>query len=176
MNPIDHYCDYKLTALSRATATRYALQLAHILSLIPLVPYSEEQVLAEFAEGGPFPGKWELSLLAMASRGVAGVVMGYERAAHRGGEYPVNSIYISELAVASEHQRKGLGRYLLSQFLQRAKTRGFRCLSGPVIFSVQTNAASWNSHVQRLYASFGFVEIGRKTYSNRTDLILATEA
>lgn len=48
---------------------------------------------------------------------------------------------------------------------------GFKVLSGSLQFTVQTNSAVWNRHVQTLYESFGFTKRSTKNYRNRNDIV-----
>lgn len=114
--------------------------------------------------------KWNHSLIALDDEGnYAGVIIGYEREAEGNQQYPVNSIYLSDLAVAKKHQGKGWGKMLVGKWLELSEQRGFLKLTGKLAFSVQTNSAAWNAHVQRLYEGFGFRKVAEKNYDNRVD-------
>ena len=100
------------------------------------------------------------------------LIIGYERKSENNEQYPENTLYISELAVAEDYQNKGIGRKILLEFLKRNKRIGFKYLKGKLNFSVQTNSAEWNKYVQDLYKSLGFAVRSQKDYSDRIDIIL----
>lgn len=164
-------CTYKIIALDKEVAREYSKELYDLVNLIPLVTYTEEDVLAESKEDRAFHYKWDLSHLAMCEKTPVGVIMGYEREAD-GAQYSKNSIYISELAVTPTHQGKGIATELVKHFIERAKKRGLKAFKGPLVFTVQTNSASWNKVAQGIYKSFGFSPVGIKQYPNRTDWIM----
>lgn len=168
---VGQFGSYKFVVLGKEFASQHAQEIARLLNFIPLVQYSVEDALVESKGDLFFRCKWELSLAAMTGKTLAGVIMGYERRAD-GIEYLKNSIYISELAIAPEHQRKGVARALLALFIKRVRSRGLIMIEGPTILTVQTNSAPWNRHVQMLYESFGFKKVSTKTYANRVDWIM----
>src|SRR5690606_18131351 len=113
--------------------------------------------------------KWEHGLIALADNDFAGLIVGYEREAESNNQYPENSIYVSDFAVDSKYQKKGLGKFLVETWLSYNQDKGFLELDGKLRFSLQTNSADWNNHVQNLYESYGFRKIATKQYDNRTD-------
>lgn len=120
--------------------------------------------------------KWLHSLIVVDYNRPAAFVMGYERKAEENPQYPKNTLYISELAVAKTHQNKGIARWLLGQFFEMNNAVGFQTLNGELNYSIQTNEAEWNGHVINLYKSFGFEERAKKEYPNRTDIVLGVNA
>lgn len=81
------------------------------------------------------------------------------------------SLEINNIAVEAEHRRRGLARALLSRCLDRARSEG----CDRAILEVRPSNAS----ARRLYASFGFREVGRrKRYyeDNGEDAILMARA
>jgi len=67
---------------------------------------------------------------------------------------------LANMAVASAFRGRGLGRYLLSRVLQIAKERG--------VETVYLEVRASNERAARLYAGFGFTEIGiRRDYYER---------
>lgn len=163
---------YTLGKLDRQTAEKYAKDLARLADQIPLVPYREEEILAESKGERKFFGKWEHSLVVFDGSKPIGLVIGYERQSEGNEQYPENTLYVSELAVDKEYQRRGIARQLLKSFFDYNTQLGFKHLEGDLNFSVQTNSADWNRHVQNLYASFGFAQRATKQYPNRVDVIL----
>jgi ribosomal protein S18 acetylase RimI-like enzyme len=144
-----------------------------LVKLIPEVTYTKEDLLAEAkADGRILHAKWQHSYALTEGDKVVGFVMGYEREAEDNINYPKSTLYISELAVAPEHQGQGYGRKLLGHLLNDAIQHGFIELTGPLNFTVQTNAADWNGPVRTLYKSLGFSEVGYKRYENRSDVVM----
>lgn len=145
-----------------------------MIDTISMVEYTPKMILAERKDEGNriYHKKWDHSLVLMHGDEPVGVIIGYERAGENSEQYPANSIYISELAVAEAQRGKGLAKKLLAEFLKRCQETGFLTLSGPLAFSIQTNSADFNNHVVRLYQSFGFKQRATKIYDNRVDVVL----
>ena len=78
-------------------------------------------------------------------------------------------LFIKACSASRLQQREG--ESFLLEFLEHNRRVGFLVLTGDVAFSVQTNAAAFNTHVQRLYESVGFKSIAQKVYDNRVDLV-----
>jgi len=165
---------YTLKLLDRKTAEQYVDTLTALVSQIPLVQYTQEEILAEKKSEGEriFYGKWEHSLVLFDQNKPIAVVIAYERKAERNSQYPQNTIYLSELAVDKKYQGKGVARKILEIFFEMNRIVGLLYLDGETNFSVQTNFADWNAYVQDLYKSFGFVQRAEKVYPNRTDVVL----
>jgi ribosomal protein S18 acetylase RimI-like enzyme len=161
---------FDVVVLSKDMVIKNSTVIARLVDQIPLVTYTERDVLAESKDSRKFFGKWEHSLVVFDHEQPIAVIIGYERVAEDNTQYPENSLYISELAVDLHYQKQGIARRLVALFLQHNNKLSY--LSGPLVYTVQTNSAVWNQHVQNLYKSFGFKEVGRKTYNNRTDLVL----
>ncbi len=99
-------------------------------------------------------------------------IIGYEREDERNEHYPENTLYITELAVRQDYQKRGIGRKLLRIFLDYNSGKGFTYLQGDLNFSIQTSSAEWNEYVQNLYKSFGFRERATKRYEDGTDYLV----
>jgi len=157
--------------LSLELVKQYTNEICDSLDQIKLVEkHTLEQLLAEQKGERLLHAKWQHSLIALTESGeYIGVVIGYEREAEGNKQYPVNSIYLSDLAIARKYQGQGLGRKLLVYWLELNKKMGFVKLTGNLVFSLQTNSATWNQHVQKLYESFGFKKTVEKVYENRVD-------
>jgi ribosomal protein S18 acetylase RimI-like enzyme len=166
---------YNIEPLTRDIAEQYVHELTALANQIPEVTYTPEDILADKKADRQLLNKWSHSLIVFDGDKPAAFIMGYERAAEGGVQYPRNTLYISELAVGESHQRQGLARNLLKQFLERNIQTGFQSLSGDLNFSLQTNSAPWNEHVINLYKSFGFKQRATKEYTNRTDIILGAD-
>ena len=158
--------------LTRALAEDYATELASLASLIPLVEYTAEDVVSEQKGERMLSNKWLHSLIIIEDSKPIAFVMAYERQSEENAQYPDNTLYISELAVAETHWHQGIAQSLLQQFFERNNELGFRTLSGAFNYSIQTNSADWNKHVISLYESFGFKQRAIKPYPNRTDVVL----
>lgn len=170
MKKIAEINKFPVYIFNKEIATKYAEEIAKLADQIPLVNYSEKEILAENKEERIFHGKWEHSLVVFDGDMPIAVIIGYEREGEDNGQYPENSLYISELAVDKNYQKQGIARALLKIFLERSKK--FLYLDGRMIYSVQTNFADWNNHIRKLYKSFGFKEIAKKQYDNRKDVVL----
>lgn len=170
------YKEFHLVPLTKALVEKYSAEICQALNQIPLVgPYTLERVTAESKGDRIFYKLWEHGLLALKGDDFAGIVMGYERKAEGNEQYPHHSIYMSEFAVAQQYQKHGLGKFLVKAWLDFNRTKGFLELAGPLQFSLQTNSADWNLHVQKLYESFGFQKTATKTYDNRVDNVYFLE-
>ena len=167
---------YSATPLTRELAEEHAAELAQLASQIPQVEYSPEDILAEQKGDRDLLNKWQHSLVVMDGGKPVSFVMGYERRAEHNSQYPVDTLYISELAVAETHQKQGIARLILRQFFELNNTVGFQTLSGSFNYSIQTNSAEWNTHIIELYKSFGFEQRATKEYPNRTDVVLGVDS
>lgn len=167
------HANIQITQLTPQIVRAYSHQIIEALDQIPQTdPHSLEQLLCERKADKILRAKWKHSYIALDSDGTfAGVIIGYERDKEDNTYYPMRSIYLSSLAISKKYQQKGLGKRLIQYWVQKAFEVGFIELSGPVELRVQTNRASWNEHVQRLYESCGFSEVGQKEYANRVDSI-----
>ena len=132
--------------LTQELAKEHATALAAIANQIPLIDYSAADILAEHKGDRIFHGKWEHSLLVLDENIPVSFIMAYEREAERNEQYLKHSLYISELLVAEQYQRQGIGSALITKFLEINKS--FHHLEGTLLYSTQTNSAAWNQHVQ----------------------------
>jgi ribosomal protein S18 acetylase RimI-like enzyme len=162
--------EFSVVRLSKTIAEKYAPTLAEIASQIPLVDYTEKEILAESKGDRIFHGKWDHSLVVFDKDKPIAFIAGYERKAEVNDQYPENSLYISELGVLKTYQKQGIGRQLVKQFLELNKK--LIHFEGRMIYSIQTNSANSNQHVLELYKSFGFKHQAFKKYNNRTDVVL----
>lgn len=163
---------YPIRVLDKGTAENYASELARLANQIPLVEYTEKEILAEEKGERKFYGKWEHSLVMFDAGKPIALVIGYERKSEGNEQYPEDTLYISELAVSENYQRRGLGRFLLKRFFEHNNKIGMKYLGAELNYTVQTNLADWNKYVQDLYKSFGFIPRATKSYENRVDVIL----
>jgi ribosomal protein S18 acetylase RimI-like enzyme len=165
---LQQFSIYKLTY---ELAQKYVADICTALDLIPEVDrHNPEQILASKKGDRVLYSKWQHSLIALTEQGeFAGVVIGYERKSEGNEQYPENCIYLNDLAVAANYQKKGLGKFIVQSWLDFNTKTGFLDLDGQLRFCVQTNSSDWNVHVQRLYESFGFTKISSKLYGNRED-------
>lgn len=158
---------YKLTTAHIET---YGKDICKSLDQIKLVDVHTTEQLRALQKGDrKLHHKFDHSLIALSGNNYAGIIIGYEREAEENEQYPKNTIYLNDLAVSTDFQKKGLGRFLVEAWLTYNKEVGFLSLDSDLFFSVQTNSAQWNKHVQDLYTSFGFKKIAQKTYDNRVD-------
>ncbi len=155
--------------LDKAKAEKYSNDLQILMNQIPKVEFSKSEILEEKKGERELLGKWSHSLIMFDNEKPVGIIIGYERGSENNEQYPINSIYIGGFSIAHNYQHKGLGKKFLKIFLDFNKKIGLNYLNGDVNFSVQTNSANWNKHVQKLYQSYGFEKISEKQYDNRID-------
>ncbi len=160
--------------LTKNFARLHEMEIDHILSQIK-VPKAPS-VMAEEKDGRKLIGKWDHSLVMLDGEKVVGVLLAYERRSERNEQYPNNTLYISEFAVAKEYQKKGHGRKLFDRFLKYNEDLKLLHLDGRLSLSLQTNSAEWNSHVVKLYESFGFKKRSFKRYDDRVDLVMGKDS
>lgn len=163
---------FSAVTLTRELAEQHIGMLTTLANQIPQVNYAAEDILAEQKGDRLLHNKWQHSLVIIDNGRPIALNIGYERQAENNSQYPANTLYISELAVAEEYQHQGIARSLLRQFFDMNNLIGFLTLPGQLNYSVQTNAATWNRRVLNLYQSFGFKQRSTKQYPNRTDVIL----
>ncbi len=163
--------DFGVYPLTPKLVKKFSSDICASLNLIPLVPeYTLEKLLATTKEARQLYAKWQHSLIALDKElKFAGIIIAYERSLENNSQYPQNSIYLSDFSISSKYQKKGLGKFLLKSWLEYNQEVGMVVLEGNIIFSVQTNSADWNTHVQNLYLSSGFKKIAQKVYENRVD-------
>ncbi len=168
--------EFTIVPLTKQLAEKYAAPICSALDQIPQVdPHTPEQLLSESKGERVFHNKWDHSLIAFSGNNFAGLIVGYEREQEGNEQYPFNSIYVSDFAVSKNYQKKGLGKFLIESWINYNKEKGFLKLQDTLKFSLQTNSADWNSHVQKLYESFGFKKIATKVYDNRVDNVYFLE-
>ncbi|HEV3156003.1 MAG TPA: GNAT family N-acetyltransferase [Candidatus Baltobacteraceae bacterium] len=144
-----------------------------IAKQIPLVEYNLDNILAERSKDRPFLGKWEHSLVSFIHGRVIAILVAYEREPESTPGYTRPSTYINIIATHPDFRGIGEGARLLRTFLSKEKREDFFVIQGhKEIISVQTNSADFNRAVSGWYSHFGFVEVGTKSYPNRTDLVL----
>ncbi len=156
--------------LSLELAERHINRLVELANLIPQVAYTADELLAESKpDGRIMKNKWQHSYILFEDEEVVGFIMGYERAADGTLQYPVDSLYMSELVVDESKRGRGYARALIARYLSDA-------VDAVRQFTLQTNAAAWNEPVRKLYESFGFRVDGEKLYDNRSDVIMRATA
>jgi ribosomal protein S18 acetylase RimI-like enzyme len=167
----------RIHPISSEEAAAHVDELYRLVSLIPEVPYDPQDLLATSKpDGRVMHAKWQHTYGVFSQGALVGFVMGYEREAEANSNYPVNSLYISELAIDPAYRGLGYARRLLRRQFQDVLSDGFHVLEGPVVFSLQTNSAEWNESVRQLYHSFGFQDVGEKQYPNRRDVVMRASA
>lgn len=158
--------------LTKSTAEEHTDRLVELANLIPQVDYTRTNILAEKKDDRILHGKWDHSYAVMNDGYIVGFIVAYERAHEDSEQYPKNTLYISELAVAPEYQGQGIARQLLDHFFAESNVLGFLHLDGILNYSLQTNSAEWNDKVHRLYESYGFRQRATKEYPNRVDVVM----
>jgi ribosomal protein S18 acetylase RimI-like enzyme len=153
--------------LDKTTAQAEVKRIVELANLIPGVSYTAEEILADMKpDGRILQGKWRHSYLLTVGSRIEGFIMGYVRKAEKNEQYPVSSLYMSELAVDPGQQGNGYGERLIRMFLESGLA------DGSEDFTLQTNAADWNKATRGLYEKLGFTIDGTKPYENRLDVIM----
>lgn len=163
--------NYPVYLLNKNVAEKYKEQITIIWNLIPLSNHAVNDILKEESESGKYNGKWihSLIVLDLEKKHVIAFIVGYEREGGKEEAYPKDSMHLKSISVHNAYQNQGIGRKLVKLWLDYNKKSGFNFLKGDLIFSVQTNSADWNNHVQRFYESFGFKKTATKKYENKLD-------
>ncbi len=162
--------------LTKELATQHINGLVDLANQIPEVEYTAEMILSEQKGDRQMLGKWAHSLVVLDADTSVAFIMAYEREAENNEQYPENTLYISELAVSSAYQRRGIAHHLLKYFFDKSNKIGMLHYDNALNFSIQTNSAEWNEHVINLYKSFGFRQRAVKEYANRSDVVLGANA
>jgi ribosomal protein S18 acetylase RimI-like enzyme len=163
---------YESLDLTHDFAEAHADELVILADTIPLISHTSQDILGETKGDRKLYAKWLHGLVVVKDLETVGFVAAYERAAENNEQYPQNTLYISELAIAEAHRRQGIATALMQLFFQKNDALGLTVLSGDLNYSLQTNSAIWNKPVIDLYKSLGFKERATKQYEDRTDLIL----
>jgi len=167
----------QLAPLTFEFAQKYLTDLVNLAHQIPETNLSTDTVLAQQKEARIFHGKWQRSLALLDDETLVGYIMGYERASEHNPQYPMATIYISELAIRSDYRGQGLGKKLIQAFLDHNSKLGMLVFpETPINFSLQTNSAEFNQPVRDLYAKFGFKLRTTKIYPNRVDVVMGALA
>ncbi len=166
--------EYDVCILDKETAHSHATAIKDLINHIPNATYTETDFLAGEKDGVVKHAKWKHSLIVFDSGVPIAVLLAYEREAEGNEQYPVNTIYINQLAVLKNYQRQGIGRKLLLHFISLHSS--FYELSGNPTVSVQTNSRKSNQHVQNFYKSLGFKKRAEKEYPDRVDIVYGLES
>ena len=158
MQKVSQINNFPVFLLDKEAAQKYQQQITDIWNLIPLSNHGIEDILKEESGGKPYIGKWQHSLVVLSEdeKDVVAFIVGYERQAEDNEQYPKDSLHLKSISVSTDYQKQGVGRKLVDIWLDYNQKLGYQDLGGDFIFSVQTNSADWNEHVQKFYESFGF--------------------
>jgi ribosomal protein S18 acetylase RimI-like enzyme len=173
MKKISQINNYPVFILTKELAKKYQKQITEIWNLIPLSNHSIDDILLESKGTRINWGKWQHSLIVIdqEEEKVIAFIVGFEREAEDNDQYPQDSLHLKTISVSKDYQKQGIGRKLTQVWLDFNKVQGFKHLDGNFSFSVQTNGADWNKHVQDFYTSFCFKQTGTKEYKDKTDNI-----
>jgi ribosomal protein S18 acetylase RimI-like enzyme len=156
-----------ISTLDRDTAQRHAARLVSIHNLIPFVRWTERDLLADQIGTRIFYHKWDLSLLIVrGSDESIGFLVSYLRPPD--GNFQSMSVYMHRMAILSALQRRGIGKQVVSIYLQRLFTK----LRVDHV-TLQTNDNAENARIIALYEGLGFVKIKRVFYPDKTDWLMA---
>lgn len=150
--------------LTKDRAEAECERIAELLNRIPLLDYTNEDVLSEVSyRGKPLTGKWDQSLIAVAGDQIVAVLIAHQKQADPPW-YPEDSCYLSEVVTDSEWEGRGIARQLTERWL--ASTAHL------APHSLQTNSRAENQPVIDFYKRMGFEEVARKEYDNRIDMMM----
>ena len=156
-----------VSTLTRAVARSHAAELVRIHSLIPLVNWSEEDLLSDRIGEREFYHKWDLSLIVMRNPAdPVGFLVSYLRPAD--SNLGSISVYMHRMAIIAVLQRRGIGRRIISEYLRRVFE------SVPVDYvTLQTNDTPENIGLVEFYESLGFTKAKRVSYPEKVDWLMA---
>lgn len=149
--------------LGRPTGVAFTvepLRRRHLSALMPI-------------ENASYPRPWtlnvfhnELEMMRRGERTYLAALLGRELAGYAGLLYADDSGHVTNIAVASAHQRRGVATRLLAELAWAAIERGCAGLTLEVRVS--------NSGAQALYERFGFESAGvrKRYYENTEDAIV----
>jgi ribosomal protein S18 acetylase RimI-like enzyme len=134
--------DIELVKLTKALASAHAERIADLLNRIPLLTYTTDDVLAEVSHRGKaLVGKWDQSIAVIRSDEVVAVLIAHQKKADPPW-YPVDSCYLSEIAVDSSAEGLGLARLMTESWLRDTQHLAPH--------SLQTNSSESNAAVRHL--------------------------
>lgn len=173
MKEISRINNHPVFTLTKELAKKYQREITDIWNLIPLANHPVEDIIKENKGDRIYYGKWQHSLIVLdkKEKEVIAFIVGHERKAENNKQYPKDSLQLKTISVNQNYQKQGIGRKLITIWLDFNRKQGFKHLSGEFTFSVQTNNEDWNRYVQDLYKSFGFKQTAIKEYKSKTDNI-----
>lgn len=169
---------YGIHPLTRDIAKNFNQDLVNIHNLIPNVSWKGFEIIADSLGSRIFKNKWRYSQILINSnlREIIGLSLAYERDVEL-PEYIQPSIYIHRAAIKKKYQGQTIGLCMIGFTLENAfiniKLSSF--IKNGVTFpvTVQTNEDTITNRKQiMIYEGFGGLVIGKKKYSNKTDLII----
>lgn len=134
----------------------------------PLKPEDAREL--SYLELEIFPSPWSenslRSCLELANVEGEAAVMDGHLAGYLFVQYAFEEVHILNFGVREKHRNKGIGKLLLSRFLNRAQARGAQVCFLEVRMS--------NHRAQRLYFTHGFapLSVRRKYYPNGEDALI----
>lgn len=158
-----------IVPLTEKFAISHEAHLNLLRSLIPDVTPHPENLLKLSDANRVYHAKWRHSFVALDGDKPVGILIAYERNIDK--HYPNPTLYIAEIAIEESYRNHKIGSELIQKVIYQAKQHEFYELLGIKTLSVQTNNEEKNRNVQAFYEKFGFVQIGMKSYDNRTDRI-----
>lgn len=161
--------DYSLVCLTKELAVKYLQRMLELHRLIPFSKPEPDTILCDTKAGRTLHGKWQYSRALFNHEKMIAYVIVYEREAEYNRQYPNHTVYINTVVIDPQYQNIGIGTAIILNVIDSFSTSGFRFLSGPLNFSVQTDKASFNRPVQLFYEKLGFMKRAEKSYGNHVD-------
>jgi ribosomal protein S18 acetylase RimI-like enzyme len=163
----DHGDIVWVSTLSKDIARTQAETLVAIHNLIPFVGWTKDNLLSDKLGTRIFHHKWNLSLLITnSSSQPVGFLVSYLRPADDNFERV--SVYMHRMAIITHLQRRGIGRQVISIYLQAI----FSKLPVDHV-TLQANDNKENTRIIGLYEALGFIKIKRVFYPNKIDWLMA---
>jgi inosine/xanthosine triphosphate pyrophosphatase family protein/ribosomal protein S18 acetylase RimI-like enzyme len=160
----------EVARLSHRYAAAHAERFLEIHNQIPYVNWDVDDLLADCsADGRPYYGRWQLSLVALHGRVPVGLLVAYLRQPDE--RHPTESVYIHRLAVAPEWQAGGVGTALM----RAAVSWYFEELPWLLTVTSQTNDEPTNQYVLAFYDRLGFERTYCVLYPEKRDILLELE-
>jgi ribosomal protein S18 acetylase RimI-like enzyme len=157
-----------ITQLTENMAMSHMASLISIHNQIPFQYWDKDKLLSVSDDVRKYTRKWELSFMAFEKSRTRPIALCVAFEIVSNDTVPGKCVYIHRLAVAPDFRRRYVGTILNSQVMANAFAHG------TVRIYCQTNDTTENVGAQQFYLGAGFEIVGRKSYSNREDLVLAS--
>ena len=155
-----------ISMLDKRGAIMHAAELVPVHNLIPFVYWTSNELIADQHGGRVFHHKWDLSILLSNSLGEPiGFLVSYLRPPD--SNFDRVSIYMHRMAILRPLQRRGIGKRVISAYLNRV----FKKLTVDYV-TLQANDTSENAGIVGLYETLGFSKAKLVFYPDKTDWLM----